>query len=107
MTLQRTQNILPSSTVSKRKHVRNARHALLMLVCPRPDSICTTWYIITVLTSDLNQAMYENIHFYVCNTSCVSFFFVVGETGNTHTHGVARRRTNTLSVENRRRIDVH
>ncbi len=39
------------------------------------------------------------------NTNCGSFFFVVGKTGNSHTHGVARRRTNTLPVENRRRID--
>jgi hypothetical protein len=45
-------------------------------------------------------------HFYVCNTNCGSFFLFVGKTGNTHTHGVSTRRTNTLSVESRRRIDV-
>ncbi len=44
-------------------------------------------------------------HFCVCNTSCGSFFLFVGKTGNTYTHGVARRRTNTLPVEIRRRID--
>ena len=47
-----------------------------------------------------------NRHFYVCNTNCGSFFLFVGKTGNTHTHGVTGRRTNTLSVESRRRIDA-
>jgi hypothetical protein len=42
----------------------------------------------------------------VCNTNCGSFFLFVGKTGNSHTHGVAKRRTNTLPVERRRRIDV-
>ena len=45
-------------------------------------------------------------HFCVCNTNCGSFFLFVGKTGNAHTHGVARRRTNTLPVENRRGIDA-
>jgi hypothetical protein len=47
-----------------------------------------------------------NRHFCVCNTNCSSFFLFVGKTGNTHTHDVARRRTNTLPVEIRRRIDA-
>ena len=47
-----------------------------------------------------------NRHFYVCNTRCGSFFFFVGKTGNTHTHDVARCKTNTWPVENRRRIDA-
>jgi hypothetical protein len=45
-------------------------------------------------------------HFCVCNTNCSSFFLFVGKTGNAHTHDVARRRTNTLPVEIRRRIDA-
>jgi hypothetical protein len=45
-------------------------------------------------------------HCCVCNTNCSSFFLFVGKTGNGHTHDVARRRTNTLPVEIRRRIDT-
>ena len=33
-------------------------------------------------------------------------FLFFGKTGNTHSHGVPRRRTNTLTVESRRRIDA-
>ena len=68
--------------------------------------MCSGQNVYAVYICQSNSVSEYSRHFYVCNTSCGSFFFFVGKTGNAHTHGVARRRTNTLPVENRRRIDA-
>ncbi len=70
------------------------------------DGICVMFADRTVQYSHSLCVSEYSRHFYVCNTICGSFLCLVGKTGNKHTHVVAGRRTNTLPVENRRRIDA-
>jgi hypothetical protein len=70
------------------------------------DGICLMLADRRVEYSHSSSVSEYSRHFCVCNTNCSSFFLFFGKTGNAHTHGVTRRRTNTLPVEIRRRIDA-